>query len=163
MNDLKYDPIYKELEVGYPNISIEAIESAVQFKIVASELFNQKEELFTHYGLTTGRFQLLMILKAEESHRLSPSMLASRTNVTRATMTQFVDALEKDCYVKRCEDPKDRRGMLVELTPVGFAKLNEILPHYLKSMSHFTDILNAEERLQFITLMGKIHSGFSQA
>lgn len=157
--DFKFTPIFRELSSEYPDVSPEAIESALQFKIVATKMQIDREEMFSRFGITSGRFHLLMILKAEATHSLSPSELAKRTNVTRATMTQFVDALEKEEFVERIDDPKDKRGMLVQLTKKGLAKLKEILPHYFEKLTNFTKVLTKEERQQFLFLMEKIQSG----
>ena len=119
----------------------------------------EREEMFSRFGVTSGRFHLLMILKGEENKTLSPSELAKRSKVTRATMTQFVDALEKEGFVVRIDDPKDRRGMLVELTSKGMDKLNEVLPHYFEKLTNITKVLTKEERQQFLFLMEKIQSG----
>ncbi|MFA6236745.1 MAG: MarR family transcriptional regulator [Bacteriovorax sp.] len=158
--DIKFMTIYRELATEYPNILPEAIESSLQFKTIAAQILTKRDELFNSFGVTSGRFHLLMILKVESSRALSPSELAKRTNVTRATMTQFVDALEKEEYVKRTDDPKDRRGMLVKLTQKGADKLNEIMPHYVERMSNFTSCLTKEERGQLHIIMNKIHSSF---
>lgn len=155
---LKFGTLYREIAIGYPGINTHALEPAVQFKIIAAQMNLKKEEMFQSFGLTSGRFHLLMILKVEPGMALSPSELAKRTGVTRATMTQFIDALEKNEFVERTSDPKDRRGMLVKLTTVGIDKLNEIMPHYLESLSSFSNQLTHEERSQFHHLMGKIHS-----
>lgn len=156
--DLKFGTIYREIASGYPGINTHSLEPAVQFKIIAAQMNIKKEEMFHQFGLTSGRFHLLMILKVEPGMALSPSELAKRTGVTRATMTQFIDALEKSEFVERTSDPKDRRGMLVKLTTIGIDKLNEIMPHYLERLSNFSNLLTQEERGQFHHLMGKIHS-----
>ena len=73
VNDTQLDPIYKELATDYPDISPEAIDAAVKFITIAAKLFLQREEMFTRYGLTSGRFHLMMLLKSEETQSLSPS------------------------------------------------------------------------------------------
>lgn len=161
--DSRFDPIYIELAKEYPDVLPEAIEAAVQFKIISAQMNLKREEMFNRFGVTSGRFHLLMLLKVEPCKALSPSELAKRTGVTRATMTQFVDALEKDKYVERTDDPKDRRGMLVKLTQKGIDKLNEIMPHYLARLTNFTNTLTKEERNQFHYLMEKIHSGLDES
>lgn len=158
LNTVKFATIFNELIKEFPNVPHDAIEAALEFKMVASKMQLEREEMFQNFGITPGRFHLLMILKGEDGYILSPSELAKRTNVTRATMTQFVDALEREEYVKRTDDPKDRRGMLVQLTDKGIAKLKEILPHYFKKMTEFTSDLSAEERETLLRLMKKIQS-----
>lgn len=121
----------------------------------------RKEAVLNEHGLTHGRFHLLMLLKRQEpKHCLSPSELAKRTGVTRGTMTQFIDAIEKDGFVKRVEDPKDRRGMLVELTEMGEKKLKDLLPIHIQHLANYTKVLNAEERAMMIQIMLKMASTF---
>lgn len=156
--DTKFGIIYRELASTYPEILPEVIDSAVQFKTIADLLNSKKEEIFNQFGLTSGRFHLMMILKVEPGNILSPSELARRIGVTRATMTQFIDALEKNGLVERTSDPKDRRGMLVQLSASGTNKLNQIMPNYLDRLSSFCSPLTIAEREQFHYLMGKIQS-----
>lgn len=158
LNAVKYNTIFNELMREFPHIPQESIQAALEFKMVAAKLQLEREALFNQFGITPGRFHLLMILKGEEGHILSPSELAKRTNVTRATMTQFVDALEKEEFVRRIDDPKDRRGMLVQLTDKGVSKLKEILPHYFKRLTEFTVDFSQEERETFLKLMKKIQA-----
>lgn len=159
--DAKFESIYRELATEYPEVLPETIEAAVQFKTIAAQMTLGREEMFSRFGLTSGRFHLMMILKVEPAKSLSPSALAKRTSVTRATMTQFVDALERDNYVERSHDPNDRRGMLVKLTDKGILKINSIMPHYLERLTHFTNILSREERSQFHYLMKKIQTNLN--
>jgi DNA-binding MarR family transcriptional regulator len=156
LNTVKFATIFNELIKEFPDVPHDAIEAALEFKMVAAKMQLEREELFSHFGITPGRFHLLMILKGEEGYILSPSELAKRTSVTRATMTQFVDALERDEYVRRTDDPKDRRGMLVQLTDKGIAKLKEILPHYFRRLTEFTSELSIEERDTLMKIMKKI-------
>lgn len=160
--DISSDPVYQELSSSYPDVSTEAMETILQFCKISAMINLRREATFAEYGLTSGRFHLLMLLKRQEPvHALSPSELAKRTGVTRGTMTQFIDAIEKDGFVKRVEDPKDRRGMLVQLTEAGEARLKEVLPTHIERMQHYTRVLNHEERKMMIQIMMKMASTFS--
>lgn len=162
--DISSDPVYQELLTNYPQFSPEAIETILQFNKVSSIINMRKEAVLNEHGLTHGRFHLLMLLKRQEpKHCLSPSELAKRTGVTRGTMTQFIDAIEKDGFVRRVEDPKDRRGMLVELTEKGEAKLQTLLPIHIQHLANYTKILNPEERRILIQIMLKMASTFKAA
>ncbi len=162
--DITSDPVYQELLLNYPETSAEAVETILKFHKLSTLINMRREAVLAEHGLTSGRFHLLMLLKRQEPvHALSPSDLAKKTGVTRGTMTQFIDAIEKDGFVKRVEDPKDRRGMLVELTPVGEQKLATVLPIHIARMEHYTRVLNSEERNQMISIMTKMVSTFSNA
>ncbi len=161
--DITSDPVYQELLLNYPKTSAEAIETILKFNKLSSLINMKREAVLAEHGLTSGRFHLLMLLKRQEPvHALSPSDLAKKTGVTRGTMTQFIDAIEKDGFVKRVEDPKDRRGMLVELTPVGESKLATIIPIHIQRMEHYTRVLNSEERKQMINIMMKMVGTFDK-
>jgi DNA-binding MarR family transcriptional regulator len=159
--DVTSDPFYQELLNNYPETSAEAVETILQFSKLSSLINMRREATLAKYGLTTGRLHLLMLLKRQEPiHCLSPSDLAKKTGVTRGTMTQFIDAIEKDGFVKRVEDPKDKRGMLVVLTPAGEEKLSVIIPIHIARLEHYTRVLNSEERKQMITIMNKMVGTF---
>ncbi|MBY0412752.1 MAG: MarR family transcriptional regulator [Bdellovibrionales bacterium] len=161
--DISSDPVYQELNASYPQVSTEAMETILQFCKISALINTRREAIFAEHGLTSGRFHLLMLLKRQEPfHALSPSELAKRTGVTRGTMTQFIDAIEKDGFVKRVEDPKDRRGMLVSLTEAGEVRLKEVLPTHINRMEQYTRVLNSEERKMMIQIMTKMASTFSE-
>lgn len=157
--DIHSDPVFQELLLENPETPRESVATITRFLKVAVILNSQRELLFSEFGLTSGRFQLLMLLKRETNLALSPSELAKRTGVTRGTMTQFIDAIEKDGLVKRIDDPKDKRGMLVELTSLGVGRIKEILPALLKHIEQLTSVLNNEEQQAMLKLLEKIMAG----
>lgn len=160
--DISSDPVYQEMLTNYPEVSPEAIETMLQFNKVSALINMRKEAVLNEHGLTHGRFHLLMLLKRQEpKHCLSPSELAKRTGVTRGTMTQFIDAIEKDGFVKRVEDPKDRRGMLVELTEKGEEKLKNLLPVHIQHLASYAQVLNAEERRMLVQIITKMTTTLS--
>lgn len=159
--DVRNDPVYQELLDEHRSASPEAIETALQFLRVAAKLNLGQEAKFNEFGLTSGRFGLLMLLRREPERALSPSELAKRTSVSRATMTQFIDALEKDGWVRRVDDPDDRRAMRVELTSKGDGLLKRVLPEHLKSLTHFSEALTRPERKQLLKLLEKVSESFS--
>ena len=54
-----------------------------------------------------------------EGRRVSD--LAERAQVTKQSMAQLVEYLERNGYVERIPDPADRRAKIVRLTPHGRA------------------------------------------
>jgi DNA-binding MarR family transcriptional regulator len=157
--DVTKDPVYQELLSEYPKAAPEAVECALQFMRVAAFVNLRQEQKLGEFGLTIGRFHLLMLLRHEPSRALSPSELAKRTRVSRGTMTQFIDALEKDALVRRADDENDRRAMLIQLTSKGDALLKKILPAHLEKLSRITQVLNRSERKTLIDLMEKVRDG----
>ena len=66
-------------------------------------------------GLTHGQFFLIVAIMEEEG--LLPSELADKTSHDRATITGLLDRLEKDGWIERRPDKRDRRSLRVYLTP----------------------------------------------
>lgn len=138
---------------------------------VADELFSIKTAFLNRHSISNGRFTVLMLLVTgrEEStpesgaSPLSPADLADMAGVTRATMTGLVDTLERDGFVRREPDPRDRRAMLVHLTPKGEAFISDVLPGYFRQVRAIMDPLSAQERLEMIRLLARVREGIAAA
>lgn len=150
------EPVYQQLLAEFPEATPDAIEASLQFLRIAANTHVRMEALYSEYGLTSGRFALLMLLRHAPSNQLSPSEMAKRAQVSRATMTQFIDCLEKDKFITRIDDPNDGRSMLIRLAPKGETVLKRFLPAHLKELEALTVSLNRTERKQLFCLLSKL-------
>jgi DNA-binding MarR family transcriptional regulator len=76
------------------------------------------EEVLEEVGLSGAKFGVLThLVRAGEP--LSLSECAARMICVRSNITQLVDRLEAEGLVRRVDDPKDRRGVLAMVTPLG--------------------------------------------
>src|SRR6202521_5296417 len=78
------------------------------------------------FGLSEGRFQILVRLKHQPSGRFAMGELAEMLDVTPRTVTGLVDNLERDGLVKRVDDPNDRRSVYAELTDQGRERIDTL-------------------------------------
>ncbi|MDP9820265.1 MarR family winged helix-turn-helix transcriptional regulator [Nocardioides massiliensis] len=79
-----------------------------------------RKAAFAEHGLDGWEFDVLAALRrAGAPYELSPGRLIRETLVTSGTMTNRVDRLAERGLVERSPDPRDRRGVLVRLTPAG--------------------------------------------
>jgi DNA-binding MarR family transcriptional regulator len=69
--------------------------------------------------LAPDRYQVLALLAAADGGKMSLSDLSRAVLIHPATTTYTVDTLEKRGLIKRQSDPKDRRGVLAQVTPAG--------------------------------------------
>jgi DNA-binding MarR family transcriptional regulator len=75
-------------------------------------------------GLTKEEFKVLLSLNAAvQSH----GALCRELDVSTGAMTNRLDKLERAGLVRRSPDPRDRRGVLLELTSQGRAKLDDYI------------------------------------
>ena len=77
-------------------------------------------------GITFEMLQVLSSLWHEQG--ITQQVLAERTAKDKACLTNLMNSLEKKGYVRREEDPTDRRGKLVFLTNEGEEFRNQIRP-----------------------------------
>lgn len=88
---------------------------------------------FDEHDLETWEFDVLSALRRVGApYQLSPGVLVQQTLVTSGTMTNRVDRLERRGLVRRLPDPRDRRGVLVQLTPSGRALVDAAMADLLE-------------------------------
>ncbi len=76
------------------------------------------EKALAAVNLSGPKFAALSVLVAQDQP-LSLSELAEKLTCVRSNVTQLVDRLEGDGFVKRTDDPTDRRGVRAEVTKLG--------------------------------------------
>ncbi len=79
------------------------------------------EEVLRPYGLTFARYEVLMLLVLSRRGALPMARVGERLQVHPASVTNAVDRLEAQGFVRRTPHPTDRRTTLVELTDAGAA------------------------------------------
>jgi DNA-binding MarR family transcriptional regulator len=105
---------------------------------LARHLDLARRRAFSAHGIESWEFDVLAALRrAGAPYELSPGRLLRETLVTSGTMTNRVDRLAARGLVERMPDPRDRRGVLVRLTPDGKATVD----------GAFTALLEAERAL----------------
>jgi DNA-binding MarR family transcriptional regulator len=111
-----------------------------------ASLMRQLElELETETGLPMADFDVLIQL-AVAGGELRMTELAHRALVSRSGLTRRVARLVEERLVRRGQAPDDRRGILVELTDTGRARLREAVPVHARGVArHFASRLEPED------------------
>jgi len=79
-------------------------------------------------------------------HAMRSGDLAQRCAMTAPALTEQVDSLTRDGFVRRLEDPHDRRVVLVELTGRGRKELDRYRDHMKLRVARVLASLPAEKR-----------------
>lgn len=146
---LKELPTSKSLEkfvTRYPGTDISAISDFVSILRSASDISSALDALLAQHGLLQGRWWVLVLLMRREDLTSSPSDLAEKAGVTKATMTGFIDGLEREGLVSRFMDTSDRRKFLIRLSVAGQQKLDTVMPVYIQCVTQFMDVLGKPQR-----------------
>jgi DNA-binding MarR family transcriptional regulator len=149
----------KQLARVTPGLDLDAVTACVPLLYLHRELDAALEQHYEAYGLSRGRWQLLMQLyKAAPPEGLTPAALAELTGVTRAAITGLVDSLAEAGLVARGEVGEDRRTYRVQLTPEGNAFLASVLPDHMQRMQRLMQALTPDERQTFVDLVEKLRA-----
>lgn len=130
--------------------------------IVAAELERPIDAHFASFGLSQGRFVILMALRRRLDQTATPADLADHAGVTRATITGLLDALEKEGLVERTHRSDDRRSLHVRLTKKGVSLLEKILPDHYAAIGALMSKLTKPEKKQLAALLGKMREGIAE-
>lgn len=106
------------------------------------------------YNLTHGQF--FMIVAIMESEGLLPSELAEKTAQDRAAITGILDRLEKDGWIERRPDEKDRRSLRIYLTPYGIEHRKFVLRIFEKTNRNFINLFSDDEWSQMQNFLDRL-------
>ena len=161
LKDLPTDTTLHEFSRRYPNMNPSAIKTCAELLRTGSELLTAFETILGHHGLSQGRFLTLIVMNRNPDDEVSPSSLSEKVGVRRATMTGLLDKLERDDLIERLAHHRDRRKIAVRLTSKARQVLAEMLPDYYRSIAKIMANLTEKERLELMTLLGKVNRGLS--
>jgi DNA-binding MarR family transcriptional regulator len=101
-----------------------------------------REEIAS-YGLTHSQFFMIVAIMEEDG--LLPSELADKTAQDRATTTGLLYRLEKDGWIKRMPDKRDRRSLRIYLTPRSNKLREPILKLFEETNQKFLSFFTRQE------------------
>lgn len=121
-----------------PDLDVSPLAVLSRVTRLARHLDLARRGAFDRHDLETWEFDVLSALRrAGAPYQLSPGALLTQTLVTSGTMTNRIDRLVEHGLVERLPSPDDRRGVLVQLTDAGRARVD----------AAFADLLDVERRL----------------
>jgi DNA-binding MarR family transcriptional regulator len=126
-----------------------------------THLAREIERTLAAHGLNSASFDVLATLRRSgPPYRLSPGDLIATTMVSSGTMTNRLDQLEKAGLIERSHNPEDRRGVIIALTPKGFALVDEAVTAHVENEHRLVESLDAGERATLDMLLRKFLKEF---
>ncbi len=123
--------------------------------VSTADLFlRESARLFRPHGLTAAQFNVLNLLADPElADGVSQRELADLLVVDRSNVTGLVDRMETAGWVRRADDPADRRVYRVTLTGPGRKLWEKVAPGYTSVVSQVTGRLSERQMRDGIALL----------
>ena len=147
---------FDHLAQRYREMDPSSVKAAVTLLKTGSDVLTGFEKMLKVYGLSQGRFLILLVMNRQPDKSTTPSVLAEKIGVTRATMTGLIDGLVKDGFIKRFSHKSDRRKQNLRLTESGKNALEKLLPDYWSRIYNLMSGLTQTEEEQLILLLRKV-------
>jgi len=114
-------------------------------------------EVWRRHRLDSGEYDVLAALsRSGPDHRLTPTELYRSVLVSSATMTERLDRLERRGFITRRPAGRDRRSVLIELTPAGRAVFDQAHPDLLATEATLLDGLSRQDHTALSRLLAKL-------
>lgn len=115
------------------------------------------EDTLAGHGLNHGEYKLMLRLATRsQDHRMSAGELSRSLLLSSGAMTNRLDQLEKAELVQRVRDPRDRRGVHVELTAKGKATIDDAVREQAAKEIDVLSALSPRELANLNQLLRKV-------
>ena len=128
----------------------------VALLLVQSLLERRSDAFFQPYGLTSAQFNILNLL-AYRGGKMEQALLVELLLVGKSSTSIVLHRMVRDGLVVRSEHPKDRRQVVLVLTPKGRALWRKISPRYEAGVQAIFGQLPASRRHPFLADLKLLH------
>jgi len=143
-----------------PDLEVGVLQVTARLSRLGAHLARRQEDVFGRFDLNRGEVGALSALRiAGSPHRLSPTRLAKGLMLSSAGITSRIDRLERRGYVRRLDDPNDRRGVLIELTDEGLEVVDAAVAANTTSERTLLDRLDPAEIASLEGILRKLLAG----
>jgi len=150
------DPITEHVRwavATWPQIDPEVEGIVSRVDKISRHFDNSFRDSLGEVGLTKEEWKVVMALhRSVRSH----GWLCRDLDVSTGAMTNRLDKLERGGLIRRAPDPQDRRGVLLELTPAGEARLEEYIDAGAARERELLDDLTTAEKQKLNQLLSKL-------
>lgn len=124
----------------------------------ADTFLREGQRLFRPHGITAAQYNVLSALAAA-GEGISQRELGDMLVVDRSNVTGLIDRMEKAGWVKRTDDPRDRRAYRVTLTPTGRRLWQRVSPRYQEVVEQVTKGLSESQARATLKVLEKLREG----
>lgn len=155
--DPRNNELSKTISTLYPATDPMNMQTYLMIRRLSTELETSLDNFFSVYGLSAGRFLLLILMKSYPEG-LMPTELSNMVGVTQATISGLISSLEKAGFVAREVHKKDGRAFVIKLTDKGHQLIEDIAPIFFGRVNEFINAADFGEKENLNLTIGKLLS-----
>ncbi len=159
MADDPTDRLLSGWDDARPDFEVGTLQVTARLSRIGAHLARRQEAVFSRFGLNRGEAGALSALRIAGPHQLSPTRLGRGLMLSSAGVTSRIDRLERRGFVRRLDDPLDRRGVIIELTDEGLAVVDAAVAANAASDRQLLERLDPQEIAQLEALLRKLLTG----
>ncbi|MFC9288170.1 MarR family winged helix-turn-helix transcriptional regulator [Streptomyces sp. NPDC057052] len=107
------------------------------------------------------RAAYLLLNRLDKEGPMGVKALAASMGIDSSTVTRQVAPLVDTGLVKRTSHPEDGRAVVLQLSPRGLSRLDEVRSSRRQLMAELTDDWSPQEREAFCTLLTRFNTALS--
>lgn len=136
-----------------------------QYNLLGGRLFMYASRVLTQkfklHGISLTKEQWTVLMQLWMKDGSSQQVIADATGKDKPSMTRLLDNLERDGYIERRADAKDRRLNLIFLTKKGVEVEKQVMPVAEQVLTELTQGLTPQEIETVKSVFNKIYHNIS--
>lgn len=146
----------------YPRFKPLNVQLLFAIRALAQRINDDITERFAEIGLTARQYNYLSVINVEKG--ISTNEIGTLIHTANPTVTQMLNALERDGLIVRKQHPHDRRRFVVKLTPKGRALYEKAFRlHHDHLEDRMSAALSVAEREQLLGSLVRLGESFAPA
>ncbi|HEU4986209.1 MAG TPA: MarR family transcriptional regulator [Rhizobiaceae bacterium] len=118
-------------------------------------ILRSANRVLQRHGLKYPTYAVLATLRvAGAPYRMSPSELSETLLLSSGGLSNLLRRMEKEGYIARSPDKRDRRGVIVQLTQKGIAKADQSMADHAAIERSLVGCLPPERQLEVARALG---------
>jgi DNA-binding MarR family transcriptional regulator len=136
--------------------ALAAMEVVALIARLAARLNQDFDQVHADTGISWAGFRLLAALWVVGDSE--PTQLARLTGGSKASVSSVINTLERDGFVERHHDARDRRSVRVSMTPLGQARMRDAMRRQGERERAWTAVLSERDIASLRRILGKLVS-----
>jgi len=144
--------LQEEIKQTRPFVTLEE-EALLNIRRTSDRLQHYTQQLFKPHGVTPTQYNVLRILRGAGDAGMRCSEIGERLVSSDPDITRLLDRLQKQKFIKRKRDPKDRRVIYATITAEGLRLLKDMDSVVNDSVKEILGHMSREKLTTLIALL----------